>query len=502
MKQQITDPKQPEETLRRVYAQTEVILSSIPSILIGVNQEGLVTHWNVTAENAFGVPASTVLCQPFSQCGVPWEFQKVSAGLVECRAKNQVVRVDDISFRRRNNQEGFLGFTIIPLRQNSEGEVEFLLFGADITERKRTEQLKNEFVSMVSHELRTPLTVIKEGVSQVLEGILGEVNDGQRKFLSIALEGIERLGRIVDDLLDISKIESGKLELKRESVDLVSLVKGVEGAFSRQAKERGLEIRTHVSEEKLEIYADQDKVVQVFINLISNALKFTEKGGIDISLADKGTLVECSVSDTGIGIADVDLPKVFGKFQQFYRSPGVVIKGTGLGLAICKGIVESHGGEIAIESQQGRGTKFTFTFPRYTARELFRQYIAQGLKEARRDESHFSLIVFDVENYERIEGKIGHAKIVDTVRALENIARQNLRKRGDLAVKDTHAILVVLPATAKKGVLTVTRRMEQAFEDFLLNKEFGNEIHIQSKVATFPDDGSTEEELLAKVEVE
>ena len=499
MKQQNTNPK---ETLQKVYAQTELILSSIPSILIGVNQAGIVAHWNATAENSFGIPSSAVLHQSFSSCSVLWDFKKLALGLAECQTRNQVVRVDDLCFRRRNGEEGFLGFTIIPLRQSSDGEIEFLLFGADITERKRTEQLKNEFVSMVSHELRTPLTVIKEGVSQVLEGILGEINGGQKKFLSIALEGIERLGRIVDDLLDISKIESGKLELKREPIDLVSLVNGVQTAFNLQAKEKGLEIRIHVPPGRVEVYADRDKIVQVFINLISNALKFTEKGKIDISLTDKDTIVQCSVSDTGIGIAETDLPRVFGKFQRFSRSSGTVVKGTGLGLAICKGIVEAHGGTIEIESQWGRGTKFIFTLPHFTAKEWFRRYTAQGLREALRNESCFSVVVFDVENHERVEAKIGRAEAVDTLHALGNIVQQELRKRGDASVSDDHTIFVVLPATGKDGALIVAERMKQAFENRLLQEEFGKDVHIQSKVATFPDDGSTDEELLAKVEVE
>ncbi len=500
MKQAMKNPKQAEEAVRKAYAETELILSSIPSILIGVNQEGLITHWNTTAENSFGIPASTILRHPFSSCDIQWDFKKMAMGLSECQTKNKVVRVDDICFRRSNGEERFLGFNIIPVCHNSDGDVEFIFFGADITDRRRIEQLKNEFVSMVSHELRTPLTVIKEGVSQVLEELLGGVNDGQKRFLTIALEGIERLGRIVDDLLDISKIESGKLELKREPVDMGGVIREVQAAFGQHAKEKGLEIGIHLPSEKVEIYADRDKLVQVFVNLVSNAFKFTEKGRIDISLKDKEASVQCTVADTGAGIPEADLPRVFGKFQQFARVPST--KGTGLGLAISKGIVEAHGGQIGIESRWGQGTKFTFTLPHFTAKELFRRHISHGLKEALGNESSFSAVVFDFENYEKAQEKIGHAKTVEALHALGGLAQYELRKRGDAVMRDDRTIFMVLPSTGKEGAQIAAKRMERAFENHLLQEGLKEDIHIQSKIASFPDDGHTEEELLNKVEVE
>ena len=157
-----------EKALQKAYAQTELLLSSIPSILIGVNREGAVTHWNSAAEHTFGIPASRVLHQPFTKCGVYWNLAKVQAGIRQCTEKGMLVRVDDVSFRRLNGQDGFLGMTLLPLREGSRGAEQCILFGADITERKKTEELKNEFVNTVSHELRTPLTIVKEGVAQVM----------------------------------------------------------------------------------------------------------------------------------------------------------------------------------------------------------------------------------------------------------------------------------------------------------------------------------------------
>ena len=479
-------------------SETELLLSLIPSILIGVDQNGLVAHWNKVAENTFGIPATSVVNRPFSECGIQWDLKAIVEGVAECRRKGTMIRLDDVEFNRPTGEKRILGFTIIPVRQESGGSIECILFGADITERKRIEQLKNEFVSTVSHELRTPLTVIKEGVSQVLEGILGKVNADQKRFLSISLEGIERLGRIVDDLLDISKIEAGKLELKREMVDVVGLTKGLVLAFKSRARFKGVEIKTHFSEQGASLYVDEDRIAQVFTNLIDNAIKFTEKGQIEVSITNKGDEgVECSVSDTGKGISEADLPKVFGKFQQFHRKSAE--KGTGLGLAICKGIIEGHNGRIWIESKPGESTKFTFTLPRYTAAELFRDYLGKALREAIHEESPLSVIVFDITNYSEIQRRLGRSKAASLILEFEGLIKETLRRKADVAIKDSRAILVLLPATRKEQGLIVAGRIQQIFDDCLSRKKLAKQVEFTCRVATFPEDGSSEAELLKKV---
>lgn len=493
--------KQAEEAIQKAYAQTELLLSSITSILIGVGENGLVTHWNAFAEKTFGIPASRVLNQPFSECKIQWDAQTVFAGIKECQQKGAPIRLENVSFLRPNGQKGFLGITIIPLRHDTEGQIECILYGADITERRRMEQLKDEFVSTVSHELRTPLTIIKEGVSQVLEGILGKVNEEQKRFLSISLEGIDRLGRIVDDLLDISKIEAGKLMLKREAVDISSLVKGIGLAFNYQVKEKGLKVKTSFPNKPVEIYVDRDKIIQVFTNLISNALKFTDKGKIEISVVDKGDAIECSVSDTGRGIAQEDLPRVFSKFQQFHRGAGGVgERGTGLGLAICKGIVELHHGTIQAVSRLGEGTKFTFTLPKISAKELFRDQIARSLGEAIKQESSLSVIVFDLANFDALKEKMGSEQTTQLVKNLEGFIKQGLSRQMDVAIKDARAILVILPNAGKEEALIVAGRIQQTFDNYLSKRKLKKQMEISCKVATFPADGNTAEELLNKVE--
>ena len=235
----------------------------------------------------------------------------------------------------------------------------------EIRERKRAEKLKDEFIGTVSHELRTPLSITKEGISLVLDKVPGPINEKQAKILTVAKNNIDRLARIINSLLDISRIESGKAEkVRRDAFDIITVVRQVMNEFELKFKEKGLALRADLPKEGIIIHGNPDATAGVLTNLIGNSLKFTKQGSIDISAKDKDASVEISVSDTGIGIAKEDMPKLFQKFQQFGRVNGPGEKGTGLGLAIAKGIVDAHKGKIWVESEFGKGTTVTFALPK------------------------------------------------------------------------------------------------------------------------------------------
>jgi PAS domain S-box-containing protein len=223
---------------------------------------------------------------------------------------------------------------------------------------------KDELLQIVSHELRTPLTTIREGVSQVADGLLGPATPEQRKFLSLTLSGIDRLSRIINDLLDAAKIDAGRLDLALEHVDIVAIARQEVRIFEPKARAKSLSIRTVFGKPEIEVRADPDKIAQVFANLLGNALNFTERGEVVVSVEDLGARVSCAVRDTGGGIPPEALPKVFQKFYQAGRTPGPGGRGTGLGLPIAKAIVELHGGEITARSEPGEGTTFTFVLPK------------------------------------------------------------------------------------------------------------------------------------------
>jgi signal transduction histidine kinase len=224
------------------------------------------------------------------------------------------------------------------------------------------DQLKSDFLSTVSHELRTPIAIMREGVSLSMDERVGPLNGTQRKLLTGTLNNIDRLNRLVTDLLDISKIEAGKLKLRKTVFDLRQVAQKVVKAYSQQAVKKGVRLDIQSLQADLLIFADEDKTTQILDNLMSNALRFTNSGGqIKVILIDRSDSVECCVSDTGVGINEESAAKLFSKFEQIGRVDGPGYKGTGLGLSICKGLVEKHGGRIWVESQPGKGSKFSFT---------------------------------------------------------------------------------------------------------------------------------------------
>ncbi len=222
-------------------------------------------------------------------------------------------------------------------------------------------EVKSNFTSMVSHELRTPLTAIKEGIAIVLDGIAGEINSEQREFLETAKRNVDRLNRLINDVLDFSKLESKKMVFKMYDCDINEIIREVVRVHKPVAEEKGIYLKAELDSQMPEIKVDPDRINQVLNNLITNAIKFTNSGGITVSASKderQGAVTVC-VEDTGEGIKQEDLPRLFQKFQQLTRHKG----GTGLGLAICKEIVESHGGRIWVESELGKGSRFKFTLP-------------------------------------------------------------------------------------------------------------------------------------------
>ena len=228
---------------------------------------------------------------------------------------------------------------------------------------KELDDLKSEFVSIASHELRSPMSAMKMGVSTVVNEMVGPLNEEQKVMLSIANGNIDRLTRLTSELLDHTRIEAGQLELEIEKCDLVELAREVVEANGPQAKHLGLELEVVATEEPAYAGCDHDRIYQVIQNLVGNALKFTEEGSVTVSISRRDDYIVVCVEDTGRGLPDGVVDTVFEKFSRAHIETRSEKRGTGLGLAICKGIVEAHGGEITVESELGKGSRFCFTVP-------------------------------------------------------------------------------------------------------------------------------------------
>lgn len=229
--------------------------------------------------------------------------------------------------------------------------------------------IKSEFVSIVSHELRTPLTSIKS-FAEILEDDFDELDPETRShYLSIINEESVRLGNLINDVLDLQKIDAGKMTWHKEKTDLKKLASTTIELFSKSYKHKGLELRIEIAEDELVANIDSDKIKQALSNLLSNAYKFTDQGSVTLKLRKRSSddknnqEVEISVIDTGAGIPENELGKVFERFHQVDNSETREKGGSGLGLAICKDIIEHHGGQLSVTSMPGEGSHFTFNLP-------------------------------------------------------------------------------------------------------------------------------------------
>ena len=248
---------------------------------------------------------------------------------------------------------------------------------------EKLERLKSEFISIVSHELRTPLTAIKNSLDIMTSGKCGELNEAGGKFLSMAQRNVQRLSGIINDLLDLSKIEAGKMDYHFANINIHSVIDYVMSSLSGLAKEKGLNLIAEETLDLPEIFADAQRLEQVLTNLVSNAIKFTPEGKtitIRSHIADASQLIshECfkedlkrlsgqyivvCVEDQGIGIAEKDLMRAFDKFAQIENSLSRKVGGSGLGLPIAKQLLEAHDGAIWCDSELEKGSKFYFAIP-------------------------------------------------------------------------------------------------------------------------------------------
>ena len=238
----------------------------------------------------------------------------------------------------------------------------------DISESKKIEELQNKFVSHVSHELRTPLTAMREFVALLIDEIPGKLNEEQLEYCTRVRGNIDRLTRIIENLLLISSMDEGKILLEKKLVDIKDLIKQVRDTLKITAENKKIRIMTTSKDNLPRVYADSGRIVQVLTNLVYNAIKFTPEGGeITIGARDSADKIFLWVQDSGIGIKPQDQERIFDRFQQIRGRQVFVRQGTGLGLAISREIVGLHRGEIWVESRIGVGSTFTVSLPKALA---------------------------------------------------------------------------------------------------------------------------------------
>jgi PAS domain S-box-containing protein len=358
-------------------------------------------------------------------------------------------------------------------------------------ELKYLDGLKDEFMNNVSHELRTPLTIIRESINQVMDGLFGEINEKQNLYLRKSLNNVDRLSRIINDLLDLSTIEKGKLKLYKETVNMVELVKDVIANFTPQIDKKGLVIKCAVPEHKVKVFVDKEKMIQVLTNLINNAYKFTDRGSIEVSVSETDKSIECRVKDTGIGIAPQDQSRLFSKFEQVAKKSGIGPQGTGLGLSIAKGIIELHDGQIKLESELGKGSQFIISLPKLDIPQESARNLVNFLRENIQAYNYCAILVFSIKKFNETKD--------EALNDLETLIRRKLYRQVDQTVKDQGSVYVVLPDTKKNDVPLIVDRIRHAIHENKWKEQLKMSEGVEHKSVNIPEDGCVEKELIAKL---
>ncbi|MBI2361338.1 MAG: PAS domain S-box protein [Deltaproteobacteria bacterium] len=355
----------------RSKAYIESLVESAGDAVISTDLEGRILTWNRAAQVIFGYAKDEALGNHLAILVPPGREKE----LEEIQNKVQLSGVIRNLEVRRKRKDGVVidaALAVSPIVDEQGNAVGFLHLAKDITEKQRYEKrlkeldrMKSDFVSNVSHELRTPLTAIKGSVDNMLDGITGALNEKQMRYLARIKSNADRLSRLINELLDLSRIEAGKIDLRPADISLVALTREVNESLRPVAAEKLISLEVASPDTDVSAWAERDKVAQVLMNLIGNAVKFTPSHGkVTVGVRRNGDeWVEISIADTGPGIPAEEAGRIFDKFYQVAREDRHKTKGTGLGLAISKALVEMHGGKIWLESGAGRGSTFYFTLP-------------------------------------------------------------------------------------------------------------------------------------------
>jgi two-component system sensor histidine kinase VicK len=363
----VTELHQAEQALHMATRQRELILESVGDGIFGIDLEGRVTFVNQAGAAALGTAPEQLTGRDMHEVihhshadGTP--YSRSTSPILQALRRSESIRMSDEVFWRDDQTAFPVEYSANPILEDGRVSGMVVAF-RDISERRRLEKMKDEFISTVGHELRTPLTSLRASLGLIASGSLDRQPEKQHKMIEIAVSNSERLTRLVNDILDFDRVGKGNLSIDRKPVEAIVLLRRAADVARTQANQARITLR--VDSQPVQILADEERILQVLNELVVNALKFSPSDTtIRLSAQPSGEdLVSFSVEDRGRGISAEKLEKIFDRFQQGDASDSRDLGGTGLGLALCRSIVEQHGGRIWAESTPGKGSKFQFTLP-------------------------------------------------------------------------------------------------------------------------------------------
>ncbi len=357
--------REAEKSLKDVAkekSKTHTIINSMTDGVLVVDKDGSIALLNPAAMRFLSVSADRVLGSPIDDIKVE-ELTHAIKEVLEKDTENLAGVSQEIQIQMEG-REVFLRCHAVPVRDEEGALLGGVAVLQDITQLKELERMKADFVAMVTHELRAPVAAIEQQLTVILKGLAGEINERQARMLGRAKERAKGLLDLVKDLLDLSKIEAGMQVQYMEPVDIGALLSKVVELMQTQAEQKGLTLEFELEDGLSSVNADASNMEGVFTNLISNAIKYTPEGGlVRVTGKKEGGYIRIDVQDTGIGISEKDLPRIFERFYRVKTEKTRQIVGTGLGLSIVKQVVDAHLGTIDVQSVENQGTCFTVRLP-------------------------------------------------------------------------------------------------------------------------------------------
>jgi two-component system phosphate regulon sensor histidine kinase PhoR len=355
-----------EKSLRDIATEKSKIKTIINCMGDGVvvcDRDSSVVLSNPAASRMLKIPETSLIENFFPECNLHPELSKI----IEESLKTKDVNYTSVSQELSIGESGevFLRAHTAPVRNDLGETMGSVTVVQDISHLKELDKMKSEFIAMVAHELRAPIAAVEQQLTVILNKMAGEVTQKQEQLLSRAKERTRGLLTLIKDLLDLSKIEAGKMVQYKEPLSLQEVIQRVVDLMRAEADAKKLDLQFSAPFNISLIQADRNSMEGIFTNLVSNAIKYTPEGRkIWVTLSEESGFVKAVVSDTGIGIKKEDLPRIFDKFYRVKTAETRQIVGTGLGLSIVKSIVDAHLGSISVESEEGGGTIFTVLLPK------------------------------------------------------------------------------------------------------------------------------------------
>jgi signal transduction histidine kinase len=389
-----------------------------------------------------------------------------------------------------------------PIEETVGGLAGAVMAFRNFTEEKQIDEMKSEFINIVSHELRTPLTAIKNAVHLVLGSRLGELNSNQKRFLEMAQRNIDDLVALINDLLDLSKIEAGRMQIPLRPLELSQPIEKSVSSLGPQATEKGIALETTIGSDLPSLYGDAASIQRVVVNLVGNALKFTDRGGRvrveatstwEEAGGERRRAVQVTISDTGSGIPKEQLESIFDKFHQVDGSRSQQVAGTGLGLPITRELIKAHHGRIWAESEPGSGSIFSFVIPALTRDQLFFSGLDRDLERARRLTLALALVVVRLFDADRLAGGLGEERYQALLDSVEACAQKAIRRSTDRVElrREKAVLVVVLPDVLREGGEAFTTRLLEEIKATTA----GDHVGLGCAFSMFPEQATTAERL-------